>query len=165
MEQWGGAVVWWFKKRRKRMKAVSIVDNAVLMGVFFASCLMFGCNVSAAEQKSPCGDDIAKFCKDVQPGQQTLLQCLEEHESQLSDACKEYEVKIERPRAESREVMRQQMMVRQTCRNDVTRFCNDVKLGSAGINTCLGEHSTELSIPCRDALQKARGGKEENTAK
>ena len=125
---------------------------------------MFGTAVSAADQ-NPCSEDIAKFCKDVKPGWRAIMDCLERHESQLSDACKDYEAKMERPRMESREVGMQQMRVRQACRDDVTKFCNDVKSGSDGIATCLKEHAGELSMPCRDAVEAARGGEEERKAK
>ena len=35
-----------------------------------------------------CGGDVAKFCKDVQPGQGRIAQCLFGHTEQLSPACK-----------------------------------------------------------------------------
>jgi hypothetical protein len=125
---------------------------------------MFGCDAFAADQ-NPCSEDIAKFCKDVKPGWGATMDCLERHESQLSDACKDYEAKMEKPRMESREVAGQQMRVRQACRDDVAKFCNDVTSGSVGIATCLKEHANELSMPCRDAMKAARGGEEERKAK
>jgi hypothetical protein len=135
----------------------------ILVGALFISALMFGADASAADQ-NPCSEDIAKFCKDVGPGWGAIMACLEQHESQLSDACKDYEAKMERPRMESREVAGQQMRVRQACRDDVTKFCNDVKSGSDGM-TCLKEHASELSIPCREAMEAARGGEEERKGK
>jgi hypothetical protein len=138
--------------------------DAILAYILLISGLMFGFDVSAAD-RNPCSEDIAKFCKDVKPGQRALMECLEEHETQLSDACKDYEARMGGARIESREALYQQMWIRQACRDDVTKFCNDVKSGSDGIATCLKEHASELSIPCRDAVKVTRGGEEEKKAK
>ena len=125
---------------------------------------IFGPAASAADQ-NPCSADIAKFCRDIKPGQAALMECLEEHEAQLSDACKDYEAKMGGARVESREAVSQQMRIRQACRDDVVKFCNDVASGSAGIATCLKQHASELSIPCSDAMKTVRGGEEEKKAK
>ena len=92
------------------------------------------------------------------------MECLEAHENQLSDACKDYEAKMERPRMESREVSNQQMRVRQACKDDVTKFCNSAMSVSAGM-ACLKQHGSELSVPCKDAVEAASGGEEEQKAK
>ena len=36
-----------------------------------------------------CKEDVAKFCKDVQPGRGAIPKCLKEHESELSAQCSE----------------------------------------------------------------------------
>jgi hypothetical protein len=116
--------------------------------------LVFGVNALAADQ-NPCSEDIAKFCKDVKPGRIAMMECLEQHESQLSDACRDYEAKIENPRMESRERGTQQKKVNQACKNDVVKFCSDVKPEGGGIASCLNAHADELSSPCKDALRAA----------
>jgi hypothetical protein len=146
------------------MKQAKRSYHRVVTGALLAVALVFGFTAFAADQ-NPCSEDIAKFCKDVGPSWGAIMACLEQHESQLSDACKDYEAKMEKPRVESREAMRQQMRIRQACRDDVTKFCNDVKSASGGIATCLKEHAGELSLPCKDALEAAKGGEEERTAK
>jgi hypothetical protein len=150
--------------KEEKMKRKEKLYYIVVAGALLAVALIFGFDASAADQ-NPCSEDIAKFCKDVKPGQRAIMECLEQHESQLSDACKDYEAKMERPRAESREVVMQQMRVRQACRDDVAKFCNDLKPGSGGIAMCLKEHASELSLPCKDAVEAARGGEEERKAK
>ena len=35
-----------------------------------------------------CREDVDKFCKDTQPGQGRVQECLRSHESELSEACK-----------------------------------------------------------------------------
>jgi hypothetical protein len=39
--------------------------------------------------KEACKDDAAKLCKDTKPGGGRILQCLKQHEGELSAACKE----------------------------------------------------------------------------
>lgn len=54
-----------------------------------------GCKESIAEMKKKvqdfsqvCKDDMVKFCKGVRPGGGRILQCLKEHEAELSPECK-----------------------------------------------------------------------------
>jgi len=35
-----------------------------------------------------CQPDVARFCSDVKPGHGRVMVCLQEHEAELSDACK-----------------------------------------------------------------------------
>lgn len=42
----------------------------------------------APENARACRADVEKFCKDVQPGGGRVAQCMKQHESELSDACK-----------------------------------------------------------------------------
>lgn len=39
------------------------------------------------EAQQACSGDLEKFCKDVQPGQGRILNCLREHVQELSPAC------------------------------------------------------------------------------
>jgi hypothetical protein len=142
------------------MKYRHCLCPVILASAFLIVGLGLALEASAADQ-NPCSEDIAKFCQDLKPGQRALMECLEQHESELSDACKGYEAKMERPRAESREVVMQQMRVRQACREDVTKLCSDAKSASGGIFACLRAHTGEVSMPCKDALAVAKGGEEE----
>ncbi len=42
----------------------------------------------AKEAHQACADDVQKHCKDVKPGQGRIVQCLKEHEKDLSPECK-----------------------------------------------------------------------------
>ena len=35
-----------------------------------------------------CGDDVKKYCSDVQPGGGRIIQCIKANETSLSDTCK-----------------------------------------------------------------------------
>jgi hypothetical protein len=39
--------------------------------------------------KEACKDDAAKLCKDVEPGEGRMLKCMKDHESDLSQGCKD----------------------------------------------------------------------------
>lgn len=40
------------------------------------------------EAHQACEGDIAKLCKDVEPGKGRILKCLKEHKGELSESCK-----------------------------------------------------------------------------
>jgi hypothetical protein len=143
------------------MKRNEKIYPVIVASVLLISVLMFSTSVSAAAQ-NPCTEDIAKFCKDVKPGQMALMECLEQHEAQLSDACKAYEAKMERPRGESREVVAQLKRVRQACNEEIIKFCNDSPPVKGGISTCLKSHASELSGPCGEALKAVTEGEKTN---
>ncbi len=110
-----------------------------------------------AQDKNPCTEDIAKFCQGTKPDMRSILVCLEEHENELSDACRDYEVKMEGIRAERREIVRQQRSIFLTCKDDIVNFCKDVDPLKAGFINCLNEHEKELSAPCRESIKIVRG--------
>lgn len=115
--------------------------------------MMYGTRASAANG-NPCAEDIAKFCKNVEPG--ALMDCLEKHESDLSDACRTHEEKTGGKRVEMREEVRRIKIFRDACKNDVAKFCRDVKPEPGGIEKCLSAHRSELSTPCSEALKAVK---------
>jgi hypothetical protein len=50
----------------------------------------------------------------------------------------------------------QMAKVREACRPDVERLCKDVKPGGGRIRDCLKTHQSELSDPCKAAINDAR---------
>ena len=134
------------------MKRVnSLYFTAMVVGLLCLG-LMLGTNASAAV-KNACTDDIAKFCKNVKPGPGAIMECLEEHESELSDACKEYEAKMGGTRVERKEQIRDRIRFRQACKADVIKFCKDIDPVPGGIEKCLNEHKNELSTSCSESMK------------
>jgi hypothetical protein len=119
--------------------------------------LMFGAKAHA-QIKNACSDDIEKFCKDIKPGQGSILECLEKHETELSFPCKNYESNMSR--LGRREHMKALVRLRQVCWNDISQYCHDMKPESGGFVGCLTENESKLSDPCRETLQAARGEKQ-----
>ncbi|MBF0558295.1 MAG: cysteine rich repeat-containing protein [Nitrospirae bacterium] len=89
-----------------------------------------------------CADDIAKFCKGIQPGGGRIAACLKEHQNDLSASCKGKMAEARQKGAE----------MNKACHDDAAKFCKDVKPGGGRIVQCLKQHSSDLSIPCKEAL-------------
>lgn len=140
------------------MKQIIRLYLATLVAGLLCMGLIFGNNASSAE-KNPCSQDIAKFCKDVKPDRRAIMDCLEEHENELSDACKDYEARLEGKRGEAAEQIRQYKAFLQTCKEDVSKFCKDVNPANGGIEKCLDEHADNLSTPCSASLKAVKGEK------
>ncbi len=93
----------------------------------------------AFAEKGACREDIEKFCKDVKPGEGRIVKCMKEHENELSPGCKANLAEMKRKVEEARE----------ECKDDVARFCADVKPGGGRIIHCLKEHENDLSPQCK----------------
>jgi hypothetical protein len=104
---------------------------------------------AAGPGQGPCADDVAKFCKDVQPGGGRILHCMKEHENDLSPACKQHIAAVKERVKEAQAA----------CHDDVMRFCKDVKPGGGRIINCLKEHANELSPECKSKMESRKGQK------
>ncbi len=97
-----------------------------------------------AQQVGPCTDDVAKFCDGIRPGGGAIARCLEEHENDLSPACKEH---ISRAKQKIQDF-------REACRADVTKFCSDVRPGRGRILQCLKQNEAKLSPECKAVMTR-----------
>jgi hypothetical protein len=129
-------------------QAKGICGTVLAVGLFCVS-LFAGAHVFA-EGKGPCTDDIAKFCRDVQTDPASIIACLEEHEGELSNPCKEYEMKMEGKRAERGEDARVKMNFYRACKEDITQFCKDVDPRKQGYGKCISDHVNVLSPSCSE---------------
>ena len=118
------------------------------------SCIVStGLVASAAFAAGPCADDIAKFCPDVKSAGGAIMQCLEKHESELTEACKAHEMKMHGRRGESMEKVQEYAKLRQSCNTEISKYCQDGNPGGVSITDCLTAHSKDLSAGCNDALK------------
>jgi hypothetical protein len=128
------------QERRSQMnrgKRDLFVWAAVVLGVT----LWLGTDVYA-QGGGPCSGDVAKFCKDVQPGEGRIAKCLKEHEQELSPTCKQHVAEMKKRLQEAA----------QACQDDVLKFCKDVKAGEGRILRCLKAHQNELSPECKEKV-------------
>ncbi len=138
------------------MKRIGGFFIAALVAGFLFPGLPTGTDASAAARNA-CSDDIATFCKNIEPGWINLMDCLEKHESNLSAACREFEAKMGGARVEREERAREKRMFRQVCRADVDKYCKDAVPRQGGIVKCLNDHERELSEPCGRWIKAAAG--------
>ncbi len=104
-----------------------------------------------AEEQRPCAEEIARFCKDVKPGEGRLAKCLKAHEKELSAECREKFTELKRKYDEAQ----------QACAEDVRKFCKDIQPGGGRIAQCLEGHAAELSPACKEKLTETTGKKQE----
>ncbi|HRP70715.1 MAG TPA: cysteine rich repeat-containing protein [Turneriella sp.] len=95
--------------------------------------------------KGECRSDREKLCSSVKKGDhKAMWQCMKEHETELSDACKN---KISQVREKNREV-------KKACKADYKQFCKDKKAGKGHIIHCLKKNEAQLSESCKNALSQ-----------
>jgi hypothetical protein len=97
-----------------------------------------------AQAGHPCVADARKLCNDVEPGQGRIAACLKQHESELSQACKER-------RASFREQMEE---LADACKDDAKKLCSGVEPGGGRVGRCLMEHRDQLSPACKEQGEK-----------
>jgi hypothetical protein len=134
------------------MKQMKRVNIALMAACLLCLGLIFGAYASAAD-KDACSGDIAKFCQNIEPGMIALMDCLEKHENELTGACKAYEAKMEKGKAEKREIVRERMKFRQACVNDMSKFCSDANPMQGGMIKCLNDHDKEISASCSASIK------------
>ena len=89
----------------------------------------------------PCRPEMDKFCKDVTAGGGRVLKCLQEHDADLSDACRAHVNTAS------------QFMA---CLDDVMRLCPRAQPGGAQAMKCLRANQGKLSDECKHELAKHR---------
>jgi hypothetical protein len=146
------------------MKPIGKFCLAALVTAFLGLSPMLETLASGAE-KDPCLEDISKFCRNFPPTKAAISNCLEYHEKELSAACQEYRSKMTGRRQEIREEMAARVRFRQACKNDMARFCKDVKPEMEAIFQCLGGHEKELTGPCAEEIRARRSAAKETKEK
>jgi hypothetical protein len=134
------------------MKKMNSVTFAIMAAGLLCIGLMSGAGASAAD-KDACSDDVAKFCQNIEPGTIALMDCLEKHENELTDACKAQEMSMDRARVERRERLGEWKQFRQACQKDMAMFCNDAVAAHGGMIKCLNDHQKEISVSCSESVK------------
>jgi hypothetical protein len=114
---------------------------------------------AASANPNPCSEDLAKFCAKIPPGPPgpaswiAQMNCLEEHEKELSQACREFEAGMGGARVERSEGIRERRKFRQSCMGDMMKFCGETGPAQGSMMKCLTEHQSELSAPCSQSIK------------
>ena len=121
----------------------------LIIASFFV--VTWGWTHAHAGGERPCSGDIAKYCKDLEPGGGGIIRCLRDNENRLSNECKaRVEKSVKRFEA-----------AREACAADVERFCKGIEPGGGRIARCLAKHANELSPECCakcDLAREKKGG-------
>ena len=106
---------------------------------------------AAQKLKAACGDDLAKYCSSVTPGEGRLLYCMIAHEDKISTKC-DYALY-----SAARNLDRAIDFVEQAadaCWPDIQKLCADVPEGGGHIAQCLISKKSTSSADCQKILEK-----------
>ena len=101
--------------------------------------------------KKACHKELTTFCKGVVPGEGRILACLYAFEDKVSDKCVYalYDASLQLEQA----VAALKFAAGQ-CKDDLQKFCADVKLGQGRGLACLKKNEKAVSQACNDALKQ-----------
>jgi hypothetical protein len=109
--------------------------------------LFFLINISS--QSTPfltdCKNDKEKFCKEINQPKSKIVQCLLEHNDDLSESC------ISNIKTFSDKFRSQG---RGACKEDVDKFCKWIVPGGGRIIKCLFKNEASLSDACKKTLNE-----------
>ena len=99
----------------------------------------------ATTDERPCRTDIEKFCPDVKPGGGRMAECLQKHREELSPEC----------RARGQAVRERVQEAHEACKEDISKYCGEVRPGEGHIVTCLRSHDKDISADCKASMKSA----------
>ncbi|HEX9135882.1 MAG TPA: cysteine rich repeat-containing protein [Nitrospirota bacterium] len=97
-----------------------------------------------------CEKELTTYCKDVTPGEARILACLYAFEDKLSGQCEYalYDTAVQLER-----VINAVAYVANECRDDLTKFCSDIKPGEGRLLQCIDKNEAKVSKRCKQALK------------
>lgn len=93
-----------------------------------------------------CKADAEKLCPGAKPGSGAIVQCLKQHQAELSPACIEFRDKVKD----------KIIAFMQACGADIKTHCNGVQPGGGRVMQCLKQNQSALSAECQAQLTFAR---------
>ena len=131
--------------------------HAMVWMVLSGLMLVFS-GTASAQQKlvdsvvTGCDKELKTYCKDVTPGEGRGLACLYAFSDKLSAKC-EYALYDAAAQLE-RAVAALSYTVNE-CREDLTKFCADIKPGEGRLLQCLDKNAAKVSKRCTDAIKES----------
>jgi Cysteine rich repeat len=120
---------------------------------------------ASAQQKSPdvaavkgfaeavikgCDKEIKTYCKDVTPGEGRGLACLYAFSDKLSAKC---EYALYDAAAQLERAINAMSYVVNECRDDLTKYCSDIKPGQGRLLQCIEKNDAKVSNRCKQAIK------------
>src|SRR5262249_25614951 len=116
-----------------------------------AAVLFACCSAAVAQQAEPCRPDLEKFCKGVKPGGGRLVECLKQHESELSGGCR---AKLEEGKKRGAEAKERVDEFAEACKADAQKVCQGVQPGEGRVLNCLADNKDKVSPACRQKIEE-----------
>jgi hypothetical protein len=129
--------------------------RAMVWTVVIGMVLVFG-GVASAQQKliesvsKGCDKELTTYCKDVTPGEGRVLACLYAHSDKLSGQC---EYALYDASAQLERALNALSYAANECREDLTKFCSDIKPGGGRLLQCIDKNDAKVSKRCKQALK------------
>ena len=130
-----------------RKYAVSIVMGTLIL----ASGRAVAEEDTIAGLRKACSKELSTFCKGVPEGEGRVLACFYAFEDKVSDKCMYalYDASAQLERA-----VNALKYAASQCKDDLNKFCADVKLGEGRGLACLKKNEKSVSQNCNDALKQ-----------
>lgn len=96
-----------------------------------------------------CKKELTTYCKDVTPGEGRILACLYAHGDKLSNRC---EYALYDAAAQLERAVAALTYMANECREDLKKFCSDVKPGQGRLINCIDKNKGNLSERCKQAI-------------
>jgi hypothetical protein len=100
--------------------------------------------------KKGCDKELKTYCKDVTPGEGRVLACLYAYEDKLSAQC---EYALYDAAAQLERAVNALSYAVNECRDDLTKFCSDIKPGEGRLLQCLDKNDAKVTARCKQALK------------
>lgn len=97
-----------------------------------------------------CKKEMETYCKDVKMGEGRMLACLYAREDKLSGRC---EYALYDAAAQLEHAVAALTYVANECKDDLKKYCADIKPGEGRLLNCVDKHDKQLSGRCKQALK------------
>ena len=104
-----------------------------------------------AHTEGACKDDMKKLCGDIKPGDGRLMDCMKQHEADLSQACKDNRAEMKQKMEEKHKAMKE------ACAADIKQYCANVTPGEGREFACLRSYEDKISAGCKAQMPKHMG--------
>jgi len=128
----------------------------VLFVLVFGLVLVFATQVLAAETLidsvvKGCDKELKTYCKDVTPGEGRVVACLYAFSDKLTPKC---EYALYDAAAQLERALTALTYVANECRDDLTKFCSNIKVGEGRLLACIEKNEKQVSKRCKEAIKE-----------
>jgi len=124
--------------------------------VVFCVVLMSG--LAVAQEKARvekvldgCSKEVETYCKDVTPGKGRLLSCLYAYDDKISTRC---QIALCEAVPALEMALTTLSYLAGECRDDLMKYCSDVKVGEGRLIKCLDKNRDKLNERCKTAVEE-----------